>query len=263
MHTPSTHTRDRSGKDRRNDTPESQPDGDMLAGIRLGLSRVSRLLEPTPQSWPAIHVAGTNGKGSVSSYIRAMLQRSGKRTGSFNSPHVVDRWDCIRINDEVISRSLFQTIEADVLAWNEKEKIRGSSFELLTAIAYRAFTAANVDIAVVECGMGGRFDATNVLENSVATAITSIGLDHQDFLGRSIEEIAWHKAGIMKKDVPCTILPSIDPRAKKTIEDEALSVGVSLPSFLITIPDFRTQARSRDCLPQAPSILFSIKANHR
>jgi len=226
--------------------------------IELGLSRVHQLLARTPLPWRAIHVAGTNGKGSVCAYVSAMLnhynhsevrrQTSHKvlRHGRFNSPHLVDRWDCITLDGETVDKNIFDAIEARLIERNRTQNIGASEFELLTATAYEIFTQARVDIGVIEVGMGGRLDATNVIgqysvhddeavsklgmaqfrPSPITTAITSIALDHQGFLGDTIQEIAREKSGIMKKSVP-VIAAADDANAIREIEARARNVGVS------------------------------------
>ena len=172
--------------------------------IQLGLTRISRLLEHSSLSWPAIHVAGTNGKGSVCAYASAMLRTQRLiKAGKFTSPHLIDRWDCIAIDERPIEERIFLEVERSVKAKNESCNIQATEFELLTATAFEIFSREQIDLGVIEVGMGGGLDATNILPNSSVTVITKIGLDHQAFLGDTIEEIASHKAGIMKKGVPC------------------------------------------------------------
>ena len=173
--------------------------------ISPGLGRIGRLLQHSPLPWRAVHVAGTNGKGSVCAYASTMLHAAGIKCGRFNSPHLIDRWDCIKIDEVTVGESLFFTVEAEVEARNKSEHIQASEFELLTATAFEIFTREKVDIGVVEVGMGGRLDATNVLQNPFATVISKIGLDHQVFLGNTLEEIASQKAGIFKPQVPCVV----------------------------------------------------------
>ncbi|KAK0256762.1 hypothetical protein B0A54_06894 [Friedmanniomyces endolithicus] len=201
--------------------------------IELGLQRISRLLAETPLPWRAIHVAGTNGKGSICNYVYSMLEtynQSNWRTSTglhalkharFTSPHLIDRWDCITISQQVVPFMLFSGIERGVLLRNDQGAIKASEFEILTATAFEIFTHEDVDVAVVEVGLGGRLDATNVIgqagESSLqigvadantfrpsplVTAISKIGLDHQALLGDTLREIAREKAGIMKPGVP-------------------------------------------------------------
>ena len=171
--------------------------------IELGLARIARLLKDTPIPWHAIHVAGTNGKGSVCAYASAMLSAGNINCGRFTSPHLIDRWDCVTINEEGVDEDFFREVEAVVKRRDQSEGIRASEFEILTATAFEIFNRESVEIGVVEVGLGGRSDATNVLQHPAVTVITKIGKDHHSFLGSTLEEIASHKAGIMKKGVHC------------------------------------------------------------
>lgn len=173
--------------------------------IEPGLVRIARLLKNTILPWRAIHVAGTNGKGSVCAYTSAMLTAGKIRCGRFTSPHLIDRWDCITIDENTVKENVFHEVEASVQARDKREGIRASEFELLTATAFEIFVREKVEIGVVEVGLGGRQDATNILRHPLVTIITKIGKDHELFLGDSLEEIADHKAGIMKEGVPCVI----------------------------------------------------------
>lgn len=173
--------------------------------IELGLSRILKLLPATTFTWRALHVAGTNGKGSVCAYISSALNSSGIKTGRFTTPHLLDRWDSISLNESTVDSKLFFEIESLVKKRNEEKKIGASEFEVLTATAFEIFSREKVQLAVVEVGLGGRLDATNVIKDPLVTVITKIGLDHQDQLGETIEEIAREKAGILKKGTPCVV----------------------------------------------------------
>lgn len=173
--------------------------------INLGLARIARLLEHTPLPWKAIHVAGTNGKGSVCAYASAMLKAANVHAGRFTSPHLIDRWDCITIDEQVVDERQFRRVEEEVKYRNHEHNIQASEFELLTATAFTVFTREKVDLAVVEVGLGGKEDATNIIQSPLATVITNISIDHQSFLGDTLEEIAAHKAGIMKPGAPCFV----------------------------------------------------------
>lgn len=226
--------------------------------IELGLSRVYRLLARVPLPWRAIHVAGTNGKGSICAYVSGMLAAYNASTfrqdsnqpvlkhGRFNSPHLIDRWDCITIDGETISESIFHQVEARVIKRNEEEDIQASEFELLTATAFEIFTQEKVDIGIIEVGIGGRLDATNVLgqlsgwdrpsecgapldqfrPKPLITAVSTIALDHQVFLGTTLEEISSEKAGIMKPGVPVVLAPNVEVVTKNLVKI-AKEVGVS------------------------------------
>ncbi|EAW10132.1 dihydrofolate synthase [Aspergillus clavatus NRRL 1] len=187
--------------------------------IELGLSRISSLLQQTPLSWKAIHIAGTNGKGSISAYLSHMLTAGGVRCGRFTSPHLIDRWDCITIGERVVQESLFRQIEEKVRLRDQTLGIGASEFELLTATAFEIFNHEHVEVGVVEVGMGGRLDATNVLSDVLVSVIAKIGLDHQAFLGDSLEQISREKAGILKPGVPCVADGTNAPEVLKTLED--------------------------------------------
>ena len=150
----------------------------------------------------AVHVAGTNGKGSTAHLIAAALQASGLRVGLYTSPHLVDLRERIRINGQPIP-------EEEVVRFIQTNRtfldtLQPSFFETMTALAFAYFVAQQVDIAVVEVGLGGRLDSTNVL-TPILSVITNIGLDHTEFLGSTLKQIAAEKAGIIKPGVPCVV----------------------------------------------------------
>lgn len=186
--------------------------------IELGLSRISRLLQQTPLSWKAIHIAGTNGKGSISAYVSRLLASGGVRCGRFTSPHLIDRWDCITIDEKVVQESLFRQIEEEVKLRDQTLGIGASEFELLTATAFEIFNHERVEVGVVEVGMGGRLDSTNILSDVLVSVIAKIGLDHQALLGNSIEQIASEKAGILKPHTPCVVDGTNCPEVITTLQ---------------------------------------------
>lgn len=175
------------------------------AAYKPGLDNTLRLMEHVGnphEHLRAIHVAGTNGKGSTSHLIAAALQVSGLKVGLFTSPHLIDLRERIRINGQPVP-------EAEVVSFVEQhraflDELQPSFFETMTAMAFAYFVREKVDIAVVEVGLGGRLDSTNVL-TPVLSVITNIGLDHTEFLGSTLTQIAREKAGIMKPNVPCVI----------------------------------------------------------
>ena len=195
--------------------------------INLGLSRISKLLSSATIPWKAVHVAGTNGKGSVANIISSLLLSSGFSVGRFTSPHLIDRWDCITINQNVVDKPAFLGVEKILKARNEAENINASEFELLTATAFEIFSRAQVDIGVIECGMGGRLDATNILKPAqvLCSVFTKIGMDHEAFLGDNIIAIAKEKAGIMKKGVPFVIDQSNPIEVLMALDKHAAEVG--------------------------------------
>ena len=150
----------------------------------------------------SIHVAGTNGKGSTSHMLAAMLQQAGYKTGLYTSPHLKDFRERIKINGEMISKEF--VIDFVQKTKNISEKIKPSFFELTVAMAFDYFEKQKVDIAVIETGLGGRLDSTNVI-TPILSVITNIGYDHVDILGDTLEKIAAEKAGIIKPNVPVVI----------------------------------------------------------
>lgn len=192
--------------------------------IELGLARITQLLQYTALSWRAIHVAGTNGKGSVCAYASAMLNAGGIKCGRFTSPHLINKWDCIVINEKIVDKRVFDDVEAAVVARNNISNIKASEFELLTATAFEIFDRHNVEIGIIEVGLGGKRDATNVLQKPLVTVITKIGKDHQNLLGDSLIHIASEKAGIMKKGVPCIVDATNSPSVLKLLMESAKTV---------------------------------------
>lgn len=152
--------------------------------------------------YKTIHVAGTNGKGSTSHSLAAVLQKSGYKVGLYTSPHLVDFSERIRVNGVPVRHDFV----VDFVAENKDffEPLHPSFFELVTAMAFRYFAEENVDIAVIEVGLGGRLDCTNII-NPILSVITNISFDHTGFLGNTLSKIAYEKAGIIKKNVPVVV----------------------------------------------------------
>jgi dihydrofolate synthase/folylpolyglutamate synthase len=170
----------------------------------LGLERIARLMErlghPERALPPVFHVAGTNGKGSTCAFLRAAIEASGLEAHVYTSPHLVRFNERIRIAGKLIEDSLLAELLEEVL--DVAEGVEASFFEVTTAAAFLAFSRIPADACIVEVGLGGRLDATNIIPDPVVTGIAQLGLDHQQFLGDSIEGIAAEKAGIAKKGVP-------------------------------------------------------------
>jgi dihydrofolate synthase/folylpolyglutamate synthase len=192
-------------------------------GMKFGLDNIVKLMSffDGPQnSFRSVHVAGTNGKGSTSAMVESILRTAGIRTGLFSSPHLVSFTERIRINGEEIT-------EKDIIALAEEvrtaaEKIKDFSptfFEVVTAMAFLHFRKTGVEWAVIETGLGGRLDATNVIIPEV-TVITRIGLDHCEFLGKTLREIASEKAGIIKGGVP-VVSADQEAQAMEVLEKRA------------------------------------------
>jgi len=174
-------------------------------GIKLGLDNIRKLLSSfgNPQnSFRSIHIAGTNGKGSTSAMIASILQASGFKTGLFTSPHLVSFTERIRINNEQITENEVVELGTEIKeAASQIENFFPTFFEVVTAMAFLYFKRNNVEWAVIETGMGGRLDATNVIIPEVSV-VTSISYDHSEFLGDTISAIAGEKAGIIKSSTP-------------------------------------------------------------
>jgi len=209
-------------------------------GARLGLERIEEALAfaGDPQrSFRVVHVAGTNGKGSVSAMLESILRRSGLKTGLYTSPHLCRFNERIRIDGAPIDDASFASVLAAAM---DPEMPPLSMFEAITVAAFVAFARAGVDVAVLEVGLGGRLDATNVIATPLVTAITSIGIDHTRFLGEDIPSIAREKAGIAKRGVPL-VVGSVDRSAARSIAQVARDRGAS---SVIWIDDGNLDERS-------------------
>ncbi len=188
------------------------------AAAKFNLENITTLLERLgrpERAFPSVHIAGTNGKGSTAAFVESILRLAGFRTGLNTSPHLERINERIRINGEQISDELFVEIFARIQEVIEELlaggmlKAHPTYFECVTAIAFEAFARERLDFAVVEAGLGGRLDATNVLM-PVASVITKIDFDHENFLGHSLREIAGEKAGILKERVPAVIAGQVE-----------------------------------------------------
>lgn len=172
---------------------------------RLGLERISELMERlgNPQdAVSVVHVAGTNGKGSTCVFTASILQAAGYRTGLFTSPAILDFTDRIKVNGENITMGQLTDVTLEVRAQADKMEDHPTEFELMTAVAFLFFARKHCDICVVEVGMGGRLDSTNIVKHPAVCAIAPIALDHMAYLGDTIAAIAKEKAGIIKPGVP-------------------------------------------------------------
>ncbi len=183
----------------------------MHSGIKLGLANCQRLdtAQGIPsQAFPAVHVAGTNGKGSVAAKIAAALQATGLRVGLYTSPHIASFRERIRINGLMIPEDDVRKLLYYLFAITDSQKIPATFFELTTLMALTYFADEHIDIAVIETGLGGRLDATNIVRTTLAV-ITSISLEHTEILGNSLEAITYEKAGIIKPGRPVVIGPRV------------------------------------------------------
>ncbi|MEE3360029.1 MAG: folylpolyglutamate synthase/dihydrofolate synthase family protein [Pseudomonadota bacterium] len=194
--------------------------------IDLTLDRVWTLLEklghPERQLPPVIHLAGTNGKGSTQAMIRAGLEAEGKRVHAYTSPHLARFHERIRLAGELISEEHLTEVLDECYVTNGPDPI--TYFEITTCAALLAFARTPADYVLLETGLGGRLDATNVVETPALTILTPISMDHEQFLGNTIAKIAGEKAGIIKRGVPCVVGPQPD-EALEVIEATAARLG--------------------------------------
>lgn len=191
--------------------------------IKPGLERIGQVLKllGNPQNKiKIIHIAGTNGKGSVCSALANILKCSGYKTGLYTSPHLIEYTERIKINSEDITKDSFANYTEQICNIADKNQIDLTEFEILTAAAFKYFYDEKVDIAIIETGMGGRFDATNTEENPIISIITSISFDHTDRLGDTIEKIAFEKAGIIKPN--SNVIIAKDNKGFEVIKNFAL-----------------------------------------
>ncbi len=184
-------------------------------GSILGLGPVKMLLERlgNPQDkLSVIHVAGTNGKGSICTFLESLYAAEGKRVGRYISPTIHCYLERFQINGKYMDENIFAKLLEEVIkvldVMKEEEQPLPTAFEIETAIAFLYFLQAKVDIVILETGMGGRLDATNVVKHPLCTVFASIGMDHMQFLGDTIEKIAYEKAGIMKEGSHVVVYPS-------------------------------------------------------
>jgi dihydrofolate synthase / folylpolyglutamate synthase len=200
-------------------------------GIKLGLDTITELLTrlgAPHRRYPSIHIGGTNGKGSTATMVASILQAAGYRVGLYTSPHLIDFRERMKVNqvpvsEEEVIESVHQIREA------AGPTLTPTFFEFTTAMAFQHFADAQVDVAVLEVGMGGRFDATNVIQ-PIVTGITNVALDHEQYLGRELESIAFEKAGILKPYVP-VVVGRLDPGPERVIR--AVAEEQQVPVFTL------------------------------
>lgn len=213
-------------------------------GIKLGLDNIRALLAALgnpERAWRSVHIAGTNGKGSVAAMVERGLRAAGLKTGRYTSPHLEVIEERVAINGEHVDRETFTAATARVFDAVDRATRDGTLtvvptfFEVSTAVAFEIFRQARVDVAVVEVGLGGRFDATNVLSPDI-TAITSIAFDHERHLGTTLSEIAFEKAGIAKPDTPL-VIGRLPGEAARRIAAVAAAVNAPLIDAHATATD--------------------------
>ncbi|KAF4335885.1 tetrahydrofolylpolyglutamate synthase [Fusarium beomiforme] len=206
--------------------------------IRLGLDRINRVI-PDKQEWKGIHVAGTNGKGSICTFLAGMFKLAGIGYGSFMSPAFPERHNGVTINGLYVNPRMYEMEMKHVeekynriaTGWKYRhgeEPASLSPFEAETATAFRVFNKMHVPYGIVEVGMGGATDATNAMKQKSVTIISKIGLDHQEYLGNTLEHVAKVKAGIMRKNVPCIVDHTNKPSVVRVLRNHAREVGTDI-----------------------------------
>ncbi len=205
--------------------------------IDLSLGRVERLLaklgDPHKRLPPCVHIAGTNGKGSVTAYLKAMLEAAGARVHVYTSPHLVRFHERIELaGPDGKAHPIAEETLIDVLT--RTQSVNGADditqFEITTAAAFLAFAEHPADVLLLEVGLGGRLDATNVIEKPVLTVITPVSLDHSEKLGATLAKIAYEKAGILRAGVP-VVVSQQDPQAEEVIRNEAARLGAPVVAW--------------------------------
>ena len=225
--------------------------------IRLGLERIARVV-PDIQEWQGVHVGGTNGKGSICAYLSGLFTLAGISYGRYVSPAFPEKHNAVTINGRYVNPRVYELATHKVSTLYQRRQ-RGwrlassespgplSPFELETATAFRVFNELRVRYGIVEVGMGGADDATNVMRRKAVTVISKIDLDHQEYLGRTIEDIAKVKAGIMRPGVPCVVDHTNPPTVIKVLRDHASKIGARIAltwkaePFLSTLDNDRWQ----------------------
>lgn len=196
-------------------------------GVRLGLEAIQQLLADLGnphQQVPIIHVTGSNGKGSVCAYLSAVLTKAGYRVGRYTSPHLVSWNERICLNEQPIATSELEKVLQQVIAVVRPDEPSPTQFEVFTAAAWLYFAQQQVDVAVMEVGLGGRLDATNVCDRPLVSIITSISREHWQRLGSTLAEIAWEKAGILKPGCPA-VVGQVPPEAAAVIHRRIVELG--------------------------------------
>lgn len=213
-------------------------------GIHLGLERIQHLLDQIGQPHlqvPIIHVAGTNGKGSVCAYLSSVLTAAGYRVGRYTSPHLVDWTERICINNQPIEASALTKLLVDLEAEMASIALPSplTQFEVITTLAWQYFAQQQVDLAVIEVGLGGRLDATNVCEQPLVSVITSLSREHWQRLGPTLADIAGEKAGVLKAQQPAVVGP-LPPEAAAVVQAKIQQLNCpatwSQPARRIEVP---------------------------
>jgi dihydrofolate synthase / folylpolyglutamate synthase len=245
-------------------------------GIKLGLSNIQAIcasLGHPQRQFRSVHIAGTNGKGSVAAMLDAALRAAGHRVGRYTSPHLVHLEERITVAGEPVDPAVLDAALEAVRRAVETARASGpldvnpTFFEVTTAAAFVVFAHTGMDLAVLEVGLGGRFDATNIVDPTV-TAITSIALDHQEHLGTTLEAIAFEKAGIIKAAVP-VVIGELADEARRVVQEVAEHLGATLFDASAECTAERTRQHGRTILrvttPRRtyPPFVLALRGDHQ
>lgn len=223
--------------------------------VSLGLERISSILEllGNPQDkLNCIHVAGTNGKGSVCAILTSILKEAGKKVGMYTSPHIFRYTERIQINGLQISDTDFAGYVLGITDLANENNIDLTEFEILTSVMFKYFADNNVEVVVLETGLGGRLDATNVIKKNLCSIITHIDMDHTEKLGNTTDKIAAEKAGIIKPHCPCIVC-----EGKEAFYDKAMEVDAPLE---VIIPYSNTDKLSLKGINQQENLSLALAA---
>ena len=230
------------------------------SGIHLGLDRIRHLLAELGnphERVPTIHVAGSNGKGSVCAYLSAVLTEAGYRTGRYTSPHLVSWCERICIDEQPVPPEELERVLNQVIDAIQPNAPSPTQFEVITAAAWLYFAQQKVDIAVVEVGLGGRLDATNVCDRPLASIIVSISREHWQRLGPTLADIAGEKAGILKPASPA-VIGQLPPEARAAVDRRIAEVGCSVvypePAIWVDSEDWTGDSNQSSLLPNLPNL---------
>ena len=225
-------------------------------GGMIQTAQIMALFEHPENDFTYVHIAGTNGKGSVSAYMAGMLRACRLKVGLFTSPHLVRINERMKINGEDISDGdfirIFFTVKEKIDVWMKEGGVHPTFFEFIYLMAMLWFRENHIDIAVVETGLGGRLDATNVVAKPALTVITSIGFDHMQYLGHTIDKIAGEKAGIMKDGCPVIFDGTSQPEAVCVLSERAAALGCACTAV--------TQQDIGDFVSDKESLRYTIPA---